>query len=729
MPTCKFHLPLWFNTRSKRTKKKSSHAASPVSSDPAVAASSAESSQLDEHSPSGPVEGSTREMDELCKPGRSVIGIVENVPSTVDGVSSARDTWDPLLKKVEIFASTIDWIGDLHPYAKAVSTILFAAIKPIIEQNKRDDAMKDLCKTMEEVYDFIIEASRLDQLAEKRKDMLKSLWQQTHECACFLRDQSKVKAFYSRAYRNVGVGKKVDGDIMKFTTAFRDLKKAFVQAGAVKIEIYTVRILEEINDIKENVKDIDEKMDIKEEFPLDVHSRMVPNKGCLPETRQNTLEKLSEWINDTSQSRVLFLVGGAGTGKSAIAHTIARLFSNRLGAFFRFDRNHQATNQLDRVFSSLIYNLALWDKNFRRQLLSTYEKGSFQTMTYETQWKMFVEPATHLKDCIVGPVLIVIDALDESGDIDSRKALLRWLTEHAAQLPSNFRIIVTSRPEWDINEAKQDNVKRMDLKDEKDEAQKDLAIYLKDQLGALPGANLSGLQSDYKRLAQMADGLFQWAFTACLFIKQMGKGLTLKERFMNFFTPAAGVPSFGKDLDDLYSFILGEKFKLDDPTVKKRFTSVLGQILGAAQPLSCNTLQSLHTTRDISHGVKLIVQELGSVLSGIAKDDEPIQPYHTSFRDFLTDKNRSGKWYIDLVDANHSMTLGCFYTMNAGLQFNLCNLPSSFHSNEEMLPPSVEKEVISEPLKYACQFWVFHLKDTPGTQHSSFTEYCSSCSF
>ncbi|KIJ46230.1 hypothetical protein M422DRAFT_250272 [Sphaerobolus stellatus SS14] len=70
---------------------------------------------------------------------------------------------------------------------------------------------------------------------------------------------------------------------------------------------------------------------------------MAPDKGCLPGTRKNTLEKLSEWVNDTSQSRVLFLLGGAG--KSAIAHTIARLFSNRLRAFFRFDRNHLATNQ------------------------------------------------------------------------------------------------------------------------------------------------------------------------------------------------------------------------------------------------------------------------------------------------------------------------------------------------------------------------------------------------
>ncbi|KIJ46212.1 hypothetical protein M422DRAFT_250250, partial [Sphaerobolus stellatus SS14] len=742
MPTRKFHLPSWLNTRSKRTKKKSSHDASPVGSDPAISANSPESGQFDEHSPSAPVEGAStgtdillaevegaaREVDELRKPGRSAMNIAGNVPSTVDSVSSAGDIWGPLLEKVEIFASAIDWIGELHPYAKAVSTILSAAIKvrntsspadvadqavqPIIEQNKRDDAMKDLRKTMEEVYDFIIEARRLGNLAEKRKDMIEFLWQQTHECACFLRDQSKVKAFYLRAYKNVVAGRTVDHDIMKFTAAFNHLKKAFVQGGALQTEIYTVRILEEINDIKENIKDIDDKMDIKEEFPVDVHSRMAPNKGCLPETRKNTLEKLSQWVNDTSQSRVLFLLGGAGTGKSAIAHTIARLFSNRLGAFFRFDRNHLATNQVQWFFSSIINKLANWDKSFCRGLLSKYKKGSFQTMEYETQWKMFVETAIHLKDGIVGPVLIVIDALDESGNINSRKSLLHFLTEHATQLPPNFRIIVTSRPERDINKANQ-NVKWMYLENQKDEAKRDLVNYLHHELGALPGANLP--KSAYEQLAEMADGLFQWAFTACQFMEQMGGGLTLNERFTKIFNPPAGVPRFGKDLDNLYSSILGEKFNMDNDIVKERFISVLSQILVAAQPLSCKTHHALRTTKSSSNEneVELIVKELGSVLSGVGKGNEPIQPYHTSFRDFLTDKNRSGKWYIDIDNANCSMALNCFHTMNAGLHFNLCNLCSSFLSNKEMLPLGAEM-VIAEPLKYACQFWEFHLKNTLG---------------
>ena len=55
--------------------------------------------------------------------------------------------------------------------------------------------MRDLCQAMEDVYDFINEAGNLENLAKSREGMLKRLWQQTHECAWFLRDQSKRKGF------------------------------------------------------------------------------------------------------------------------------------------------------------------------------------------------------------------------------------------------------------------------------------------------------------------------------------------------------------------------------------------------------------------------------------------------------------------------------------------------------------------------------------------------------
>ena len=52
------------------------------------------------------------------------------------------------------------------------------------------------------------------------------------------------------------------------------------------------------------------------------------SKACLAGTRMKTLEDLSGWINGTASPQVRFLFGGAGTGKSAIAHSIGERFES-----------------------------------------------------------------------------------------------------------------------------------------------------------------------------------------------------------------------------------------------------------------------------------------------------------------------------------------------------------------------------------------------------------------
>jgi len=49
-----------------------------------------------------------------------------------------------------------------------------------------------------------------------------------------------------------------------------------------------------------------------------------------------------------------------------------------------------------------------------------------------------------------GPVIVVIDALDECGDPISRKSLLALLSKELVKLPPMFRFIITSRAESDI---------------------------------------------------------------------------------------------------------------------------------------------------------------------------------------------------------------------------------------------------------------------------------------
>src|SRR6266568_1932602 len=61
----------------------------------------------------------------------------------------------------------------------------------------------------------------------------------------------------------------------------------------------------------------------------------------------------------------------------------------------------------------------------------------------------------------IGPIFIIIDALDESGDF----YLQSFLATRLSELPSNFRILITSRPEPNIVNAFKaaSSIERMDM--------------------------------------------------------------------------------------------------------------------------------------------------------------------------------------------------------------------------------------------------------------------------
>ncbi|KAJ7809615.1 hypothetical protein B0H14DRAFT_2216963, partial [Mycena olivaceomarginata] len=64
-------------------------------------------------------------------------------------------------------------------------------------------------------------------------------------------------------------------------------------------------------------------------------------KACLPDTRVRLLSSIRDWALHPTSTRTLLLYGAAGTGKSAIAHTVGReLQSHGLAVmpFFAFNR-------------------------------------------------------------------------------------------------------------------------------------------------------------------------------------------------------------------------------------------------------------------------------------------------------------------------------------------------------------------------------------------------------
>ena len=106
-----------------------------------------------------------------------------------------------------------------------------------------------------------------------------------------------------------------------------------------------------------------------------------------------------------------------------------------------------------------------------------------------------------------------------------------------------------------------------------------------------------------------------------------------------------------------------------------------------------------------------ILNLMVSLLSGANEMSTPVRPLHASFYDFLLDKERSGEFYIAQDDVHHDLAVASLSVMQAGLQFNICGLETSYVANSEVadLDKRVEENIPSY-LLYACQFWATHLQ-------------------
>jgi hypothetical protein len=444
-------------------------------------------------------------------------------------------------------------------------------------------------------------------------------------------------------------------------------------------------------------------------------------KICLPGTRQTIIDEIMDWANlpaDDASPRLLWLTGVAGSGKSAIAHSIAHRFRalKRLGSSFCFDAANQASRSPHHLFSTISRDLAGFDPLWKKALWDIIKDDLSMRKTYSEQYQFenfLVQPAQSL--AMVGPVVIVIDALDECGDLASRKKLLSILDNQLSQLPGNFRIIVTSRPESDISEALQNKphiiCKHMGSIDISHNRH-DITLFIHQKLSGRIESSLTKYQSNWcEVLVDKSEGLFQWAFTACKFIdEQSHRGHQIHKLFQLLLESSGGT----SQLDYLYSNILDQNLSGHDQNVIHRFQAVMEVVLTMKKPLSRSALSFLCHGED-HDSVVSILEPLGALLDGVTSDSVPIHTLHTSFRDFLMNKELSGKYYVDTVNGPQNLTWACLNVMN-GLHFNICQLPSSYQKNKDV--PDLEARIqrnIPDHLAYACHYWADHLEDTTYT--------------
>ena len=464
-----------------------------------------------------------------------------------------------------------------------------------------------------------------------------------------------------------------------------------------------------------------ESIDLND-IPYAASARYVEEKECLPGTREGVIQEICDILNDPAEDapRVCLLTAIAGSGKSAVAHPIARLYDGqqRLGSSYCFLRSDVVKRNPQNVFSTISRDLSDHDPEFKSALWKVVKDNrALRTSVSPSEQvkQLIIGPSKNIDS--IGPLIVVVDAIDESGEKGDRQQLLDVLSQQFTErkLPSNLCFLITARPETDILDALPagPQIVHKHLGDvPQATVDEDIGKFIRHSLSRYPEFESSWPNEEWcKLLVWQSQRLFQWASTACKFIRgHDSDGLDPSERFQMLLLTdnRSGV----LPLDNLYQTILAQLFT--QPDAHDRFREVMAIVLALKEPLSLTSLSALFGK---DPKVRNIIKPLGSLLDGVLDEERPICPLHTSFRDFLLDEHRSSSFHLDILPRHH-LFLGhaLVASMQNMLKFNICDLKDSRLRNTEV--PDLTSRVtkaIPPHLAYSCQYWMGHIQHAEGS--------------
>ncbi|KZO92997.1 hypothetical protein CALVIDRAFT_486722, partial [Calocera viscosa TUFC12733] len=156
--------------------------------------------------------------------------------------------------------------------------------------------------------------------------------------------------------------------------------------------------------------------DVLKELPYASHARYERGKQCLENTRKDLLDDITDCINSTEddESRIYFLHGPTGTGKSAIAHSVAVRFDDRKHLGSSFMINSAYRHPSSDILPTIARDISDLDPSFKAALYRAIKarRSDRSISDLEEQFKLYLlQPCEALE--FNGSIVIVLNGLDE----------------------------------------------------------------------------------------------------------------------------------------------------------------------------------------------------------------------------------------------------------------------------------------------------------------------------
>ncbi|KXN86747.1 hypothetical protein AN958_09742 [Leucoagaricus sp. SymC.cos] len=256
-----------------------------------------------------------------------------------------------------------------------------------------------------------------------------------------------------------------------------------------------------------------------------------PPPRCHPGTRLSTIEETQQLCSTHSPpKRLLWIVGPAGVGKSAIMQTVAETLPN-MGAAVFFSVNGR--NDSTKVMNTLAFQLAIKFSRYSDYIRSRAAKDpSIFSKSMPAQFYEFItEPFANRRIyCGTESLVIFIDGVDECDSIPAQRELLQLISGFIADHPSIPLLWITAgRPEPHLttffDSLDVEIYKKTELLVNSDQSCADVEKYLRDSFAKIR-SNYPHLQSrpqwpierELIRIIAAARGLFAYGNTAVRFV-------------------------------------------------------------------------------------------------------------------------------------------------------------------------------------------------------------------
>ena len=167
-------------------------------------------------------------------------------------------------------------------------------------------------------------------------------------------------------------------------------------------------------------------------------------------------------------------------------------------------------------------------------------------------------------------------------------------------------------------------------------------------------------------------------------------------------------------IDLLYTQVLEQALSDGDRDFCLHFKLVVGAVVLIFYPLSVKALSDLLRNCGTTSRIYSTLRALHSLLLIPDGMEEPVQIFHKSFPDFLTDPERctDQNFFIDPSIYHTEVLLSCLNLMKEKLKRNICELDDYVPLRDVKDLPAQRSTYIGDALGYACRFWASHLVKT-----------------